>query len=377
MTLLVDLANAPCHCTDHALDELYKAMAETPSADDDLLWRRHENPWIAEHLESVTARAQAVLEPLERDLLEWLETGASGSVMVKAWDSEDYQRADQRLRSVPSSEWTPRDWLLAVDWLFQKYLPQQTVDQEAEYLAVRSTLAGKLQAAAATAVAVTASWAQKVPAFLGAVKRLAWVTPRDVVRLQFAKLRAAELVQDVTDRTRSRIRRRIVEHEERKVLGDPVTAATLQTQLRDEFATMNRDWRRVAITECGRNTNESLLGSLRPGDRVKRVEAYRGACPFCAKINGMTFDVVAPEHEPKDGWSQVWVGKTNEGRSASPRKRVGNQLIEREDAELWWPAAGVQHPHCRGAWSVVQAPQAGADPEFLRWMRAELAKVQP
>lgn len=368
MPLLVDLGNAPCHCTDHALESLYKSLAEAPS-DDDGLWRPHENPWITDHIESVSGRAAVIIGMIQADLLGLL----NGEMLRKSWldDTGDY------LSSKKPSEWTLDDWLLAVDWLFEKYLPRKKVDDEAEYLAVRSTLAGKLQAAATFAEEHARLLARALPIKIHALGHIAWVKPLDYLRLRFAKTRAAELMQGVADQTRSRIRKRILDYEERRVVGEPMAPAVLQSKLRDEFADMNRDWRRVAITESGRNCNESLIADIKPGERVKRQEAYKNACPFCAKINGMVFDVVSPNAPNKDGWKQVWIGKTNEGRSASPRKRVGNQLVERDPDELWWPAAGVQHPHCRGAWQVIAAPVPGANPEFMRWVDAELAKIKP
>ena len=50
------------------------------------------------------------------------------------------------------------------------------------------------------------------------------------------------------------------------------------------------------------------------------------------------------------------MGKSNLGRSASPRKRVGGALVERLPAERWWIPAGPVHPNCRGFWAVVDKP---------------------
>ncbi len=87
------------------------------------------------------------------------------------------------------------------------------------------------------------------------------------------------------------------------------------------------------------------------------------------------FKVVSPAKEDKDGWSEVWVGKTNAGRSAAPRKRVGDELVERTESELWWPAAGTQHPNCRGTWMRLGEEPKGVDPKFREWLKRELANV--
>ena len=78
--------------------------------------------------------------------------------------------------------------------------------------------------------------------------------------------------------------------------------------------------------------------------------------------------MVDPANPNKDGQTQVWVGKNNIGRSGSPRKRVGDELIERTESELWWIPAGTVHPHCRGRWVVIDEPREGDDPEFAAWL---------
>jgi hypothetical protein len=70
----------------------------------------------------------------------------------------------------------------------------------------------------------------------------------------------------------------------------------------------------------------------------------------------------------------IWAGKSNIGRSASPRKRVGNLLVEREPHEMWWIPAGLAHPHCRGRWLPVMEDQPGDDPDFGAWLRVTLEK---
>jgi hypothetical protein len=60
----------------------------------------------------------------------------------------------------------------------------------------------------------------------------------------------------------------------------------------------------------------------------------------------MVFEWTDEPRSERDGWTHVWPGKTNVGRSASPRKKTDEGLVERETDELWWPAAGVQHPNC-------------------------------
>ncbi|MNC71135.1 hypothetical protein D3C75_1220200 [compost metagenome] len=79
--------------------------------------------------------------------------------------------------------------------------------------------------------------------------------------------------------------------------------------------------------------------------------------------------MVPADHPNKNGETQIWPGKNNIGRSASPRKRVGEELVEREEHELYWLPAGLSHPHCRGRWVPVLADEPGDDVEFGDWLR--------
>jgi hypothetical protein len=147
---------------------------------------------------------------------------------------------------------------------------------------------------------------------------------------------------------------------------------SLQTELHDRFAILNRDWRRIAVTESGEAANQGYISSLEPGSQVKRVERYRGACPFCRRIDGTIATVVSPDKPDKDGETEIWAGKDNVGRSASPRKRVGDKLVPRTPEELWWLPAGLAHPNCRGRWVPVAKMRPGDDPDFHKWMMETL-----
>ena len=105
---------------------------------------------------------------------------------------------------------------------------------------------------------------------------------------------------------------------------------------------------------------------------MKRVEIYASACGFCRKIHGVVATVVTPDHPNKDPDTMVWVGKNNIGRSASPKKRVGDVLVPRTPDEMWWLPAGLAHPHCRGRWVPVIDDEPGDDPEFGDWLRKTL-----
>ena len=114
---------------------------------------------------------------------------------------------------------------------------------------------------------------------------------------------------------------------------------------------------------------QGFISTCPTGSMVRRMEQFRGACSWCKKIDGRLFKVVSPDDENKNGDTDIWVGKTNVGRSSSPRKQTPDGLVDRLPSELYWVAAGTQHPHCRGHWLRMSAPQPGDDPEFALWLR--------
>jgi hypothetical protein len=148
----------------------------------------------------------------------------------------------------------------------------------------------------------------------------------------------------------------------------------LRTKLFDQFGTLNRDWRRIAITEAGEAMLQGQIAALPYGTKVKRVERYTNACAFCRSIDGRVATVVDPAKPEKDTEREVWVGKNNIGRSASPKKRVGDMLVARPPEEMWHLPAGLAHPHCRGRWVVLESvDQPGDDPAFADWLGKHLS----
>jgi hypothetical protein len=386
-SLLLDIGPLSHDCTDHALEAIYKSAAEQPP--EATIWAPHHDPYVRDHVEAVTARGQSILVNILNDVLGRLGgepvADLRKSLLAKAqewlrWDAAELRRVKARLERRKPADYSLEDWLLLVDWIVQKHLPADVIRTEAEYLAVRAAMAGKLQAAMNEPLPgpELERMLGLLPTSMALLRQGVPVSSMERLAVEFAAARAGELITDIGDRARHSIKQLILEHEQGRAMGSPdATLWKLQQSMLDNFATLNRDWRRIAITETARDANEGFIAALPPGSKVRRVEAYPTACPFCRSIHGKEFAVVSPDAPEKDGARQVWVGKTNIGRSASPRKREGDALVERTPDELWWPAAGTQHPHCRGTWSLVRQPPAGANKDFLAWMEGELAKVQP
>ena len=363
--LLFDLSDASCGCTDHALEELYKALSNDPD-DKEGMWREHENLFIRKHVEDVTKSVGSILSNIQSELLDWLvspKIKAQGKRQglfkaLESWRFSTSQAKDvlSYLESKPRDQYSIDDWMLVVDLIINKYLSEDVIQTEAEYLSVKSVLAGRVQAQIdeASDHKHIFSLVNGLPLSFAETMELS-MSPLEEMVIQTAMARAAMHITDLGEQTRKRIKSIIIGHEEKIAYRDPKASQwNLQQQLLDEFGILNRDWRRVAITEIGENANQGFIGYMDPGSKVKRIEAYEGACPFCKKINGMVFDVVSPDKENKDGWKEVWLGKTNIGRSASPRKRIGDELVDRLESEKWYPAPGLQHPNCRGRWVSVE-----------------------
>lgn len=379
MALLVDLDDA-C-CVDESLELMAKAASEGGRAPESVMWSPLENRWGRWLVEESTRRFQAILQAMQAALGRFL--GGDAGELRKAdvpwlrWDEARFEIVRARLESIGPDSFTLDDWLLLILWLIQRFLPDNVINTEAEWLAVRASLMGKIQANLERDKRVTdpmiETLATLLPNTFAAVPPRI-LTPTELSILNYGKAHAGENIRRVTEEARHRMALICMEHVQGGLLGQKEgTWAYARTRLHDEFATLNRDFRRIAVTEGGEAVNQGYVAALPVGQFVKRQEAYRYACHFCQSINGKRFEVVAADAPNKNGQTQVWPGKTNIGRSASPRKRVGNLLVEREPHEMWWPAAGVQHPHCRGNWTrITQRPPAVSE-EWFNWLNDKLA----
>ena len=380
--LLFDFGPLSCGCTDAALEALHKALADPP--DDDGIWEPHPDPWIRAHAETVTQRGQAILSHIQDALLGELglpePAPLAKALPWQRWDPAEFDRIRQDLNRIPAAQKTVDDWMLVVDWILQRYLDDGVIQSEAEYLTLRAHLAGQVRAQLehrvpalpdhrlAELVALLPAHFRDLPAHL--------LTPREAHILDFAVRQTAQRITDLTRVARSRIKTVLLDGIRKMTLGDREgTWNRLQQTLLDDFGTLNRDWRRIAITETGNATNTGYIASLQPGEQVRREEAYSGACPYCKSIRNQVLTVVADDKEPKDWDTEVWPSKTNVGRSASPRKRVGNALVPREDHELWKIPAGLVHPHCRGSWSPVTPRPPAVSNEYQMWLRGLLQQA--
>ena len=382
MNLFLDVYPLSVHQTNSALEYIYKS---THDHGGDGIWSPHESLLIRRLVELFTRRGLDRLEHVKQQILAW-EAGehhrAGGPVvtapgMMERWSESELALVKLYLESLPPSQWSLDDHMMAVDYVVQRYLPADELQTEAEWLSTRAGLMGKVQAnMAATA---TPAMADKILAALPSTVQAAAsqfsLKAQEKAVLDFARVRTAENVRALTESVRHQLRGVVVQHladQQTKVPGTPGEA--LQTKLLDTFASLNRDWRRIAVTEAGEAQTQGYVASLQPGAKVKRIEQYPNACHFCKKIHGVVATVVSPDHPDKDPHTMIWPGKNNIGRSASPRKRVGNELVPRTPDEMWWLPAGLAHPHCRGRWVPAEIEeQPGDDPDFAEWLKKTLS----
>ncbi len=378
MALLFDLAALSARHTDEVLHHVFcKAYGHE---DGDGIWAPQDNPFLARLVELFTERGLTRMAGLSDELQAWLtgERHQAGDIRPRppgdrrVWTQQELGVARLYLRSLPPSAWTIDDHMLLVDFLHQRYMSADDLRTEAEWLSQRSVLMGRVQANMA---AVTPGQADKILA--APIPDVSWSGIQQQVR-EFARLRCADAVTRVSEGVRMQLRQTISQEvEQASLAGRPVWSTALQTRLQDDFAIQNRDWRRVALTESGEALNQGFIASLPPDQMVKRVEQYKGVCPYCAKIDGRVMRVTTADDPDKDGETDVWPGKNNVGRSASPRKRVGDLLVPRDPDELYWVPAGLAHPNCRGRYVQVITDQPGDDPEFGDWLRETLQGAKP
>lgn len=404
--LLIDIGPLSCNCSDNALEMLHKAMQE----DGDDIFRPHENLFIRQLVEQMSAKGTDALSHFQDELLRWLDSTPAGSPRPKPaasglvrWTPSEMMAVRLYFASLPKQSWTMHDYGLLIDYLVQRYFPDDP-SHMADYFIKRAMLMGRAQAAAEN---ITEEQAEKMLEHFRNEQELARIERKanlDKAILDYGTERCADAIQSMTDKTRSAIKQVILDHQKAVMTGavpekaaspdgtgtdgpptgEPATGGegkagtaqqSLQSKLFDRFAELNRDWRRIAITEIGENANQGMVAATPYGSQLRRIEQYQGACPFCKKYNGRILTVVDPKKKDKDWDREIWLGKTNVGRSVSPYKRTPNGLVKRTDAEMWKPSAGLFHPHCRGTWVKVGKPVAGND-DFQDWLNGFLAHIK-
>ena len=378
--VLLDITAASPEATDAALEAMHRAMADPADGD---IWKPLDDPILRDLVEHWTLAGLKRLQGMWEDFLQ-LVTRVDGVLakagtpperppvdrLLRRWTGEELEKVKAYLEAKRPELWSFDDHLLAIEWIHQRWWPAEEVRTEAQWIAAKTIYAGRVQRAIQArmkplpVMALRDTW-QYLPDVPGGGgegpdKRRFIIHPNDTLAklIEFGEARCAQNIVALTDKSRRAMASIILEHQKALFAGDAAgTAESLESKLLDTFGDLNRDWRRIALTEAAENAGNALIASLPAGSRVRRIEVYATACPYCKKIHGTELTVADPgKARYLDGEKFVWVGKSNIGRSASPRKRVGGALVERLPAERWWIPAGPVHPNCRGFWAVVDKP---------------------
>ncbi len=162
--------------------------------------------------------------------------------------------------------------------------------------------------------------------------------------IKFATQHAGEHLQQISDKTRTAVRLALV-----RAKQQGTHPRDLAEQLRKTFQGLDRDWRRVAVTESASIAANGYIMSQGEGQMVVGQSAP-GCCDWCRDmVHGKTFIVThtPPESLASKLWNtHIWVGKTNAGRVRHARAKGGRVRVS---GELWKPCIPM-HPHCRCKW---------------------------
>ena len=227
-------------------------------------------------------------------------------------------------------------WGSVLDKLLAQLIPATSTEQVAGAFAVRTVLLGKIGENA-----TKGGW----PTFESLLPTL---ERQEREHMAWVKERALLYAKGLTQKSRQAVMEEFV-----LAAQEQLPVGKLQQRLFDRFSVQNRDWRRLALTETANAVQNARLASVNPDDGWDAVwTAGPKACPFCKKQDGKRFRVIHPKDQDKvSGQNEVWVGKSNIGRSSSLHKKDGTK---RTTSELWWACLGA-HPHCVCQWTMVRA----------------------
>ena len=168
--------------------------------------------------------------------------------------------------------------------------------------------------------------------------------------VEYARARAAAHVTRLDQNTRHQMRTLLYAWEQTNQ-----QVMTLEPMLRAAFGRLNRDWRRVAITEAAFNRANGRLAALALGTLVE-WSAAADACPKCRNLHGRSFKLVDANDPDKDPQEHVWVGKNPVG-SKPPEAMPSIPL----------------HPHCLPGDAHVLA--RGVSGHTERWYEGPVVRI--
>lgn len=213
----------------------------------------------------------------------------------------------------------------------EKWFAEGHLETASEKAVVRAFLYGHIRAKQKDPQAAQQSLAQL---------RSQILSPHEDRQLDFVQEKAFEHCVRMKDTTMHVLSEALLDH----LLDGKPTLAFAQRLVAD-FGTLNRDSRRLAITEVSFARSNGFLSGLADGDQVE-FSAAKDACTHCLKQQGKRFTV----RQEEGNWdTEVWVGKNNVRRRFNRMKRTGQA---RSDEEMAKPTIPM-HPNCRCRWIRV------------------------
>jgi len=219
-------------------------------------------------------------------------------------------------------------WTKVITKLTDALTPAGSAEAAAQGLAMRSHLMFKV-GQAIKAPPVLPDW----------MKAMDIVEPSQVASMEWTKARGMEYATHLQSSTRHALVTELVTSKQAEE-----GPGKLERRLLERFGQLNRDWRRIALTESAMAVQNGALASVNPDDGwIATWIAAPNACPYCLAQAKKQLKVVAADDPKRNGDTDVWVGKNNIGRSAHPwDKRAGHK---RDKAEMYWPCCPA-HPNC-------------------------------
>ncbi|MDO8357275.1 MAG: hypothetical protein Q7U76_12870 [Nitrospirota bacterium] len=346
----VDLSNIGPSQTNEAIELLCK------SVEDSLIWNDHPTDRLLNAVERSTEKAVSdpihILHVAMQQLFKPLLRKAKGDEDEKGHCRE----LDQRIRSAPAGSLSMTDYLDIIDCLMQRYMPVDFLANRVKRQSVKQYMAGYIRHDVKDLASITAGKADTMvnmlPETITEAKRIYQISSIDEARIRVAQASGSRLVSTLAASTRSAMQKIIVDAEKSRInrQGPVYDVHSLQQSLSDNFATLNLDWRRIAVTETAINAADGFLMACAVGE-VLRWASHPGACQYCQSQNGLLFTVVSASAPHKDPATQVWPGKhlMNIGRSIAKMKRTENGMEPRTDDERLVPAIPA-HPVCQCSW---------------------------
>ena len=224
-------------------------------------------------------------------------------------------------------------WSSLVETFAKTLLPGHTVAEKAAVWALQSNL---LHVIGERVKAVTTPGAWDLYAHT--------LPPAGKEVLHWTKIRGAQFITNMKDSAKKEVLAALVEN---RLAGG--NHHEFSKTLLERMGKLNRDWRRIAITETAMAVSSGQLATVADSGEWEAIwVAGPQACPFCKKMNHRTFQIVRADHPKLDGDKQVWPGKHNVGRSPSLHRKDGTT---RTKDELWYPCQPA-HPNCACVWAI-------------------------